>query len=171
MADWEIQRLSRQHDRSGFDCGQLVLNEWLRQRAGQFDRKDLSRTFVAVRPGDPQVLGYYALSSHRVVYRSLPEEEGRKLPAIDVPVVLLGRLAVDRTVQGQGVGGLLLVDVLRRTLHLAEQLGIRAIEVDALDQAARRFYLKFGFQPLLDDPQHLFLPLHVIRKLNLPPLR
>ena len=170
MPDWQIQRLGRQHDRSRFECGQSALNEWLQQRAGQFDRKDLSRTFVAVRPDATAVLGYYALSSHRVGYNSLPSEEGRWRPVLDGPVVLLGRLAVDRTVQGQGLGSLLLVDALRRTLYLAEQIGIRAIEVDALDQAARRFYLKFGFQPLLDNPHHLFLPLHVIRKLNLPPL-
>jgi GNAT superfamily N-acetyltransferase len=92
------------------------------------------------------------------------------LPKIAVPVVLLGRLAVDRTVQGQGLGAHLLIDALRRTECLAEAVGIRAVEVDAIDDAARRFYLKFGFGPLADDPNHLFLPLHVIRKLRLPPL-
>lgn len=89
---------------------------------------------------------------------------------MDIPVVLLGRLAVDRSVQGRGLGSWLLVDVLRRAQYLAEHIGIRAIEVDALDDAARTFYLKFGFIPLLDAPCHLFLPMQAIRKLGLPPM-
>ena len=91
------------------------------------------------------------------------------MPRLDVPVVLLGRLAVDRSVQGQGLGSLLLIDALRRAQHLAEHVGIRAVEVDAIDEAARQFYSRFGFVPLLDDPNHLFLPMPVIRKLGLPP--
>jgi GNAT superfamily N-acetyltransferase len=87
-----------------------------------------------------------------------------------VPVVLLGRLAVDRTVQGRGLGSFLLIDALRRAQHSSEQVGIRAVEVDALDDAARRFYLKFGFVSLADDLNHLFLAMHVVRKLGLPPL-
>jgi GNAT superfamily N-acetyltransferase len=73
-------------------------------------------------------------------------------------------------VQGQGLGALLLVDALRRSLQISEQVGIRAVEVDALDDAARNFYLKFGFRSLLDDPRHLFLPMHEIRKLKLDPI-
>jgi GNAT superfamily N-acetyltransferase len=91
------------------------------------------------------------------------------LPRLDVPVVLLGRLAVDRTTQGQGLGSLLLIDALRRVQHLAEQVGIRAVEVDAIDDAARQFYLRFGFVSLLDASNHLFLSTQVIRKLELPP--
>jgi GNAT superfamily N-acetyltransferase len=170
MAEWEIQRLSRAHDRASFDCGNDTLNQWLKQRAGQWERKELARCYVVVRKGESHVLGYYAISSHHVSYAALPADQARGMPQIDVPVVLLGRLAVDRSVQGQGLGQLLLVDVLRRAEHLAQQLGIRAVEVDAIDDGARRFYLRFGFMPLLDDQNHLFLPMHVIRKLNLPPL-
>jgi GNAT superfamily N-acetyltransferase len=170
MADWTIRRLDKNHDRSAFDCGQPMLNEWLKDRAGQFDRRDLSRTFVATRPDEVLVVGYYAVSTHRVVYEALPAAEAKGLPRLDVPVVLIGRLAVDHTVQGQGLGALLLVDALRRSLQISEQVGIRAVEVDALDDAARSFYLKFGFRSLLDDPRHLFLPMHEIRKLKLDPL-
>jgi GNAT superfamily N-acetyltransferase len=77
---------------------------------------------------------------------------------------------VDREFQGQGVGSLLLVDALRRALHIAEQVGFRAVEVDSIDDDARRFYLKFGFQSLNDDPRHLWMPMHEIRKLKLDPL-
>jgi GNAT superfamily N-acetyltransferase len=170
MAAWIIGRLGRTHDRSAFDCGQLVLNDWLKNRASQFDRRDLSRTFVATRPGDSQVLGYYAISTHRVLYEVLPPQESKGLPRLDVPVVLLGRLAVDRSAQRQGLGSLLLVDALRRALQISEHIGIRSVEVDALDEAARQFYLQFGFRPLRDDPQHLLMPMHEIRKLNLDPL-
>lgn len=167
MPGWNIERLSRTHERSAFDCGQPALNEWLNRRAGQFDRRDLSRTFVATRAGLPAVLGYYAIATHRIVFESLPADESKGLPRLDIPVVLLGRLAVDRTAQGQGLGSLLLVDALQRALQISDQIGIRAVEVDAIDDAAKAFYLKFGFRELLDDPRHLLLPMHEIRKLDL----
>lgn len=93
--------------------------------------------------------------------------EAKALPRLDVPVVLIGRLAVDRSVQGQGLGAMLLIDALNRALQISLQVGIRAVEVDAIDATARSFHLKFGFRPLLDDPRHLFLPLHEIRTLGL----
>jgi GNAT superfamily N-acetyltransferase len=169
-APWSIEQLSNGHDRTAFDCGHALLNDWLKLRAGQYAKKDLARTYVAVRQGQPAVFGYYAISSHRVSYEALPPDQAKGLPRIDVPVILLGRLAVDRTVQGQGLGSLLLIDTLRRAQHISEQVGIRAVEVAAIDDAARRFYLKFGFVSLLDDENHLFLAMHVIRKLGLPPL-
>lgn len=170
MARWTIRRLDKAHDRSAFNCGQPVLNEWLKDRAGQFDRRDLSRTFVATRPDELLVLGFYAISTHRVIYDVLPSAEAKGLPRLDIPVVLIGRLAVDQSARGQGLGALLLVDALRRSMQISEQVGIRAVEVDALDDTARNFYLKFGFRSLLDDSRHLFLPMHEIRKLKLDPL-
>ncbi len=167
---WILEKLGSGHDRTAFDCGQVVLDDWLKLRAGQYEKKDLARTYVAVRAGQSAVLGYYAIATHRVSYEALPPDQAKGLPKIDVPVVLLGRLAVDRTVQGQGLGPLLLIDALRRAQHLSEEVGIRAVEVDALDAAARRFYLKFGFVSLVDDPNHLFLGMHLIRKLGLPSL-
>ncbi len=169
MAIWMIRRLNKNHDHTTFKCGQPLLDEWLKDRASQFDRRDLSRTFVATRPDLVGIVGYYAISTHRVIYEVLPTSEAKGLPRLDVPVVLIGRLAVDRSVQGQGLGALLLVDALRRSLQISEQVGIRAVEVDAIDDAARNFYLKFGFRSLLDDPRHLFLTMAEIRKLRLDP--
>ena len=169
MAIWMIRRLEKSHDRTNFECGQPLLDEWLKDRASQFDRRDLSRTFVATRPELVAVLGYYAISTHRVVYEVLPTAEAKGLPRLAVPVLLIGKLAVDRRVQGQGLGALLLVDALRRALQISEQVGIRAVEVDAIDDTARKFYLKFGFRSLLDDPRHLFLTISEIRKLKLDP--
>ena len=169
-AAWEILRLDRSHERDGFDCGVPPLDEWLQRLAGQYERRDLARTYVAVEKGQRKVLGYYAVSTHQVNFEALPEDQAKGLPTIDIPVVLLGRLAVDRSVQGQGLGEYLLIDALRRTVYVSEHIGIRAVEVDALGDAARRFYLKHGFVPLRDDPQHLFLSMHLIRKLELPPI-
>lgn len=171
MTAWIIRRLDRTHDRSVFDCGDCLLNDWLKHRASQFDRRDLSRTFVATRPDESQALGYYDVLSHRVLHEVLPPHESKGLPRLDVPVVLLGRLAVDRSVQRQGLGSLLLVDALRRAAAISEQVAIRAVEVEAIDRAAREFYLRFGFRPLLDDPRHLLMPMHEIRKLDLNPLQ
>jgi GNAT superfamily N-acetyltransferase len=145
-----IERLGPKHDRAAFDCGHATLDDWLKQRAGQFDRRDLARTYVAVRRGESNVLGYYAISAHGVRRENLPDDQAKGLPRSDVPVVLLGRLAVDRAVQGRGLGSLLLTHALRRVELLSEQVGIRAVEVDAIDDAARSFYLRFGFVPLID---------------------
>ena len=112
------------------------------------------------------MFGYYALSSHRVLHEALRPQESQGLPQLDIPVVLLGRLAVDQSVRRQGLGSLLLVDVLRRAAAIAEQVGIRAVEVETLDQTAKEFYLRFGFRPLTDDPRHLLMPMHEIRKLD-----
>ncbi len=169
-ADWQIERLAKRHDRTTFSCGQPILDHWLKLRVSQFEKRDLARTYVAVRTGETRVLGYYAISNHRVTFEALPAAQAKGLPQIDIPVVLLGRLAVDQSVHRQGLGELLLIDAFRRAQHIADQIGVRAVEVEAFDAHARSFYKKFGFVALADDPNHLFLAMHVIRKLNLPPL-
>lgn len=171
LSDWVIERLTQAHDRSSFRCGQASLDDWLHQRARQFDKRDLARTYVATQKGSSAVLGYYAISNHRVAYEALPANQAQGLPQIEIPVALIGRLAVDQSAQRQGLGELLLVDALRRAQHIADQIGMRAVEVDAIDEKARAFYTKYGFVQLVDDPNHLYLPLQVIRRLKLPPLR
>ncbi len=166
---WKIEHFDKiLHDRSRFDCGNAQLNEWLRERISQFERRDLARTYVLCEEGDTVVLGYYALSNNSVERNNLQKDQAKGLPNIAVPVVLLGRLAVDRSLQGQGLGSLLLLDALSRIESQAGQIGIRAVEVDAIDDSARKFYLKYGFSPLLDDRNHLFLPMQIIRKLKFP---
>ena len=168
---WSIEPFDkRRHDRSSFDCGVPLLNDWLVTKAAQFEKRDLARTYVLVRAGDTVIGGYYALSNHAVVYDALPDDQAKGLPRIDVPVVLIGRLAVDRSMQGQRLEEFLLIDALRRAEYLAKAIGTRAVEVHAINETARRFYEKYGFVSLKDDPHHLFLPMHIVRKLNLPPL-
>lgn len=160
---YTIERLSSSHNRNSFDCGDDGLNDYLRQYAGQHDRKGLGRTYVAVESGSEAVKGYYTISSGAVSFDVVPEN----LPRYPVPVVLLARLAVDRTAQGQGLGAMLLIHALKRTLDVSEQLGVHAVIVDALNESARAFYLKYGFAELLDDRLHLFLTIKKIRQLGL----
>ncbi len=168
---WVVEPFDRgRHDRANFDCGVPDLDEWLAKRAGQFEDRDLARVYVLVESGEATVRGYYAISSHTVSFETLPADHAKGLPRIDLPVVLIGRLAVDRRCQGRRLGEYLLIDALRRAEYLAGKLGIRAVEVHAINDEARRFYERYGFLSLMDDPRHLFLPMHVVRKLKLPPL-
>lgn len=171
MPAWTIQRLAKGHDRSSFDCGKPPLSEWIQRYAGQYEKRDLARTYVAVRPGESCVLGYYALANCHLRHDVLPPARSKGLPGrLDVPAALLGRLAVDRSVQGQGLGDVLLIDALRRVQHLADQIGILAVVVEAIDDQAQGYYRHKGFEELLDDPRHLFLPMGVVRQLGLGPL-
>jgi GNAT superfamily N-acetyltransferase len=158
-----IEALSPTHDRAAFDCGEPSLDDFLKRFARQNDEKGLSRTYVAVLPDEPKVYGYYSLSSGGVRFDTMPE----KLPRYPVPVIHLGRLAVDQSAKGQGLGKILLLDALKRAASVSKQLGIYAIEVYALNDAARDFYLKYGFASLLDDECHLYLTMKAIRKLGL----
>ena len=170
MAEWAIEPLAG-HQRADFDCGQRSLNDWLKLRATQYARRNLARTYVLVRPGQARVFGYYALSTRHIDFAHVPPERARGLPvALPLPVALIGQLAVDRSLQGQGLGEVLLIDALRRILGLAEQIGILAVLVEAIDESARRFYLHQGFEPLADDPSRLFLTLKELRAAGLEPL-
>ena len=108
------------------------------------------------------VLGYYTLAAGSVAFPHLPPETAARLPRHPVPVVLLARLAVDRTAQGRGLGRTLLVDALQRSLRLSASLGVFAVEVQAIDEEAAGFYAKFGFAPLLDSPRHMYMPISAI---------
>lgn len=157
--------LSRHHDRASFGCGQESLDTYLKQYARQNDEKGLSRTFVAVEDvGQAAILGYYTLSNGSVSFEHLPAE---RLPRYPIPTVLLARLAVDKSQQGRGLGKILLMDALRRAARISQEAGVFAVEVVALNEEARRFYLKYGFHALEDDRLHLYLTLKAIRELGL----
>jgi GNAT superfamily N-acetyltransferase len=164
MSDWQIERLDRSHERREFSCGRGFLDDFLRTLVRQYEKRNLGRTYVAVRAGDKRVLGYYTLASGSVSFESLPSKSARKLPRHPIPVVLLARLAVDQSAQGQGLGAALLVDALERCLLLAESVGVHAVEVEAIDEVAKAFYEKYGFVPLSDAPNHLYLPVATIRQ-------
>jgi GNAT superfamily N-acetyltransferase len=163
MDDWRIERLSQSHQRDGFACGKAPLDDFLRTLAGQYDKRNIGRTFVAVRDGHRRVLGYYTLASSALEYEHVPARASEKLPRHPVPVILIARLAVDQTVRGQGLGERLLVDALRRSLDIAESAGVYAIEVDALGLDAKLFYEKYGFAPLVDSDLHLYMSIKTVR--------
>jgi GNAT superfamily N-acetyltransferase len=165
MSRWRIEPLAQCHSREAFDCGVDSLNVFLRAHAGQNARKDISRTYVITHEGSDEVVGYYTISSSSVDFANVPTDLAKSLPKYRVPTALLGRLVVDVRFQGQGLGRILLVDALKRILALADQIGIHAVAVHALDDRAASFYIAHGFIPLLDDAHHLFLPMGTIRKL------
>jgi GNAT superfamily N-acetyltransferase len=162
MAEWHFERWHRSHEREEFCCGKPPLDDFLRFLVSQYEKRKLGRTYVAVRGEEKRVHGYYTLAGGAVPFEHLPRGAAKKLLKHPLPVVLLARLAVDRVVQGQGLGEALLLDALHRCLHLSELLGLHAVEVDAIDTQAQGFYQKYGFVPLLDKPLHLYLPIATI---------
>ena len=165
MSAWRIEPLSKQHHRADFDCGEESLNVFLQTHAGQNARRDISRTYVALPQDASSVAGYYALASGSVAFDALPDEAAKRLPRYPVPAAHLGRLAVDVRFQGRGLGGVLLVDALKRARGAADVIGICAVTVHALNDAVAHFYEVHGFLHLRDDPSHLFLPMATIRQL------
>lgn len=159
--NFDIEALGKHHHRDSFDCGEASLNDYLKLFARQNDSRGLGKTFVAVLPDETIVKGFYTVSSSSISFETLPEN----LPRYPIPVVHIGRLAVDHSAHGCGLGGILLIDALLRAERLADQLGIYAVEVRALNETARNFYLKYGFEPLTDDELHLYMTIKTIRKL------
>ena len=153
----QIELLNRGHDRKQFDCGEVSLNDWLQQMALQQQQKNYARTRVIVDSDAPErILGYYALLPAQVDTTHFPP--GRKLPR-RLPCLLLGRLAVDRTAQGQQIGELLLVDAIERSHRAIAEFGGAGLYAEALNEGAAAFYTRYGFQALLDDSRRLFLSL------------
>jgi ribosomal protein S18 acetylase RimI-like enzyme len=152
-----IEPLGGQHHRTGFSCGQADLDNWFRQRAGQDDRRNVARVFVAVDDA-LGVVGFYSLGAFTLGLVELPAEIARKLPRYDaIPAALIGRLARDERTRGRGVGEMLLADAIRRILGAGRSLAVFAVVVDAKDDHAIRFYESFGFRAFPNRPRRLFL--------------
>lgn len=163
MLDWREEPIGRHHNRNSFDCGLAALNEYLVRYARQNHESGGAKTFVAVSPDAPtRVLGLYSISPGAIAFARVPASLTKKLGRHDVPVFRLGRLAIDRTVQGRGLGGDLLLAAGERALAVAAEVGGVALAIDAKDERAARWYERFGALTLLDDPQKLILPLAVI---------
>ncbi len=161
--DWLEEPIGRKHDRKGFDCGSPELNEYLDRYARQNHESGGAKTFVAVSPAEPaHVLGFYSISPSSVEFAHVPAAMTTKLGRYDVPVFRLGRLAVDRAMQGQGLGGDLFLAAGERALAVAAEVGGVALAIDAKNEKAARWYERFGALMLLDDSLKLMLPLGVI---------
>lgn len=161
-----VEPLAKHHDRSQFCCGSVVLDRYLKQQARQDADKHVAAPFVLVCADHPKVLGYYALSASIIGLADIAPEHAKKLPRYpQLPVTLIGRLAVDLTCKGQGHGEWLLMDALQRSLNHADQIAAMAVVVDAKDAAAEAFYRHFDFQPLQDTPRRLYLSMKTIAAL------
>lgn len=151
--------LTAAHDLSEFDCGDEILNEWLRQRALKNESR-FSRTYVVCQSN--RVVAYYCISAGAVERAKVPGKVRRNAPEA-VPVSIIGRLAVDRASAGKGLGADLLADALRRIALASQSIGIGAVLVHAKDDAARRFYLRCAeFIEYPADSRILFLPIETV---------
>lgn len=155
------EKLSSDHDLSQFQCGEPTLDDWLRRRALQNETSGASRTYVACV--GKLVVGYCALAVGAVAHLEAPGRVRRNMPD-PVPVMIIGRLAVDQTVQGRSLGSALLRDGVLRTLQAAEIAGIPAILVHAISERAKRFYEKWGFIASPVDPMTLMITVAEARK-------
>ena len=163
---YKIELLAKSHDRDGFDCGSEPLNLFLKQTARQHAERGISRTFVlvdesAVTP--KPVLGFFALNICQVKSESLTPQEARKLPR-EVSGVRLGRLAVSKAYQRQGIGTKLLVAAMGKFMEIFNTAGGIGLFVDAKDQDAKRYYEEFGFVSLPTNEMELFLPVKTIQE-------
>jgi GNAT superfamily N-acetyltransferase len=147
-----------------FSCGEAPLDRWLIAYAGQNQRRDAARTFVTTEP-DGKVAGYYTLVAAQVEHEqatpSVRQGLSRHFP---IPVALMARLAVTAQHQGAGLGRSLLLDALQRVLRGSDQLAIRAVTVDALNDRAASFYRRFGFEPSPLPPCTLMVSLELVRR-------
>jgi GNAT superfamily N-acetyltransferase len=163
---FHIEVLARGHERAEFSCGSPELDKYLQQQARQDTAKRVAAAFVLLEPLSPRVLGFYTLSASAVSADELPPDFGKRLPRYpQLPVVLLGRLAVDLSCRGRGAGEFLLMDALHRSLDASTNIGALAVIVDAKDDAAASFYRHFDFLALPGDSKRFFLPMTQIAEL------
>jgi GNAT superfamily N-acetyltransferase len=151
--------LSADHDLSAFDCGEPVLNDWLKQRAAKNESR-FSRTYVVCEGA--RVVGYYCISAGAVKRAAAPGKLRSNAPNL-IPVSIIGRLAVSRTHCGRGLGADLLSDALRRIALASQSIGIGAVLVQAKDEAAKRFYLACAeFEEYPEESRTLYLPIETV---------
>jgi ribosomal protein S18 acetylase RimI-like enzyme len=166
----KIELLAKSHDRDGFDCGSEPLNLFLKQTARQHASRGISRTFVLVEEGAAEsnlILGYFSLNLCQIKSETLSAEEAKKLPR-DVSGIRLGRLAVAKAYQRQGLGKTLLVAAMGKFIEIFNTAGGIGLFVDAKDHDAKRYYEQFGFISLPSNELELFLPVKTIQEALTP---
>ena len=154
-----IELLAPRHDRSGLTCNEPALDDFLRRQAGQLQRRGFGKTYVAVGDDGAAVLGFITVSVGVGQIAAVSMPPALKLPRYPVPILRIGRLAVDHRQQGQGIGQDLLAFALHLALDFADRVGLWAVVVDAKHEAAAAWYRRLGFIATLDDPLCLILPI------------
>jgi len=164
LTEWHEEPISKTHNREAFDCGEEALNEFLHRHARKSHELGGAKTFLAIDDADNQrILGFYSLSPASVAYSRTPEIARRGLARHEVPGFRLGRLAVDRNFQGQGMGGQLLLAAGRRSLLASTEVGGVVLVIDAKNERGAGWYASYGAVPLVDAPLSLLLPLATIK--------
>jgi len=160
---WHEEPIGKSHNRQAFDCGEAALNEFLQRYARKSHELGGAKTFLAIDDADGKtILGFYSLGPAAVEYSRMPIIVRRGLARYDVPCFRLARLAVDRGVQKQGLGGQLLLTAGRRCLLAAAEVGGVALLIDAKNEGVARWYASYGAVALEDAPLTLLLPLATI---------
>jgi GNAT superfamily N-acetyltransferase len=161
-----IELLDKKHDRDSFDCGKELLNNYLKNQAGQDVKRKLSACFVLHEDLANYTRGYYTLANTSIPLSSFPEHIQKKLPKsyLAIPATLLGRLAVDKIDQGKGVGKILLIDALKRAYEASKVVASFAVVVDPIDETAARFYAKYDFIALPDSGK-MFIAIMALKAL------
>ncbi|HSW93511.1 MAG TPA: GNAT family N-acetyltransferase [Gammaproteobacteria bacterium] len=166
--NYVISSLEKKHDKNKFKCGIDSLDQYLKTQAGQDIKKNVAVTYVLTTPHSTEILGYYTLSSLGIFPGELPDNLIKKLPRYPVlPGILIGRLAVDQNSQKKSIGSYLLIDAMKRSISVSNQIGVVAIVVDAKNDKAIGFYTHFGFTKLPENSRRLFLSLDTVKKLDL----
>lgn len=155
--------VTRSLAKSSFDCGYPQLNEFLRRYAVKNDKLSIGKTFLALTD-DHKLAGYFTVSTAQIAAESLPEQTRAKLPRYPVPAFRIGKLAVDHRFQGAGVGRWLLTQAFYKAVEVSQNAAVFAVLVDAIDEKAEAFYLKYGFTPFDEHPRTLFLPIATIKE-------
>lgn len=159
---------SKRHNRSIFACGNDSLDTYIVKSASQDLKKKVATVFVLIDSPSMDIIAYYTLSTYTVDITNLDKTFTKGLPRYPLlPAILLGRLAVDSSRQGQGLGGVILIDALKRVLRATEQVASVAVIVEAIDEKAVNFYKKYGFQQFKEHSFKLYLPVKAIEQLCL----
>jgi GNAT superfamily N-acetyltransferase len=171
---WHEESITRKHNRSAFECGDAELNEFLQRYARQSHDHGAAKTFLAIADTTNAILGFYSLAPASVAYHSGPPTAQRGIARHEIPGFRLARIAIDRTHQGQGLGGQLLLAAGRRCLMAAAIVGGTILIIDAKNDRAATWYTSYGAIPLTDTRLTLVLPLATIEPLlketgKLPP--
>lgn len=161
-----IELLSKNHNREGFDCGKELLNIYLKTQAGQDIKRKLSACFVLLVKETNDIQGYYTLSNNSIPLSSFPEQIQKKLPKsyTSIPTTLFGRLAIDIKYQGKGIGKVLLIDALKRSYEISQEIVSFAVVVDPIDDEAEKFYTKYDFVKL-PDSEKMFIATKTLQEL------
>jgi GNAT superfamily N-acetyltransferase len=158
LAEVTVELLDRQHERNHFDCGNLELNRFLRELARQHEQRGIAKTWVAVEPGNPKVLGFITISVGHVTFEETNPEMFARLPKHPMPILHVGRLATSKKCQGRGIASLLLAHAAKLAVVAPESMGIYALELVGVDPGAYEFYVRRGFLPVKGNTMRLYVP-------------